>query len=57
MVRLFKEHGELLGYRRMQAYLRMAGFLLNHKTVLKLMRELGLKTKVLFTATLSFEKG
>jgi putative transposase len=34
------------GYRRMTNVLKSAGFTINHKTVLKLMRELGLLSKV-----------
>ena len=42
---LFFEHNRNYGYRRIYLELRNKGILINHKTVLKLMNELGLKGK------------
>lgn len=44
--RLFHEHKGRYGYRRIMWALRRQGYWLNHKTVQKLMRELGLKSTV-----------
>ncbi|EPM72049.1 ISPsy9, transposase OrfB, partial [Pseudomonas syringae pv. theae ICMP 3923] len=42
----FYEHKGRYGYRRITAALRRAGHLVNHKTVQKLMGQLGLKSLV-----------
>lgn len=46
MIELFKLHKQRLGYRSMQDNLRANGIKINHKTVLKLMKQLNLKCKV-----------
>jgi len=43
---IFEEHQGRYGYRRITIDLRNRGYLLNHKTVLKLMNQLGLKCMV-----------
>ena len=43
---IFYEHKERYGYRRITLELRRKGVLANHKLVLKLMNEMGLKGKV-----------
>ena len=43
---IFNQNKGRYGYRRMTLELRNRGLILNHKTVLKLMNELGLKCKV-----------
>ncbi len=43
---IFEEHQGRYGYRRITMELRNRGYLLNHKTVLKLMNQLGLKCLV-----------
>ncbi len=42
---VFKKHKGRYGYRRITDELHKAGYTINHKTVQKLMRELGLKGK------------
>lgn len=42
---LFNKHKCRYGYRRITIELRNLGYTINHKTVLKLMRELGLRAK------------
>jgi len=42
---LFEKHKYRYGYRRITIELRNMGYTINHKTVLKLMQELGLKAK------------
>jgi transposase InsO family protein len=42
---LFEENKQRYGYRRITALLRQKGIILNHKTVLKLMKSLNLKGK------------
>ena len=42
---IFTEHKERYGYRRILAIMRSKGYAINHKTVQKLMRSLGLKEK------------
>ncbi|WP_257215295.1 IS3 family transposase, partial [Pseudomonas syringae] len=42
----FYEHKGRYGYRRITAALRRAGHLVNHKTVQKLMGQLGLKSLI-----------
>ena len=42
---IFEAHKGRYGYRRVLSLLRAKGYLLNHKTVLKLMKSLGLKGK------------
>lgn len=43
---IFNMNKERYGYRRITATLKQLGYLINHKTVLKLMNELNLKCKV-----------
>jgi transposase InsO family protein len=43
---LYQEHKARYGYRRMTAALSQRGLVLNHKTVLKLMRQMGMLSKV-----------
>jgi transposase InsO family protein len=43
--RVFEENKQRYGYRRITALLRQKGIVLNHKTVLKLMKNLNLKGK------------
>lgn len=45
IVEVFKKHKGRYGYRRVTDELHKAGYTINHKTVQKLMRELGLKGK------------
>lgn len=40
---IYKEHRSLYGYRRITMQLKNEGIVVNHKTVLKLMSEMGLK--------------
>ncbi len=42
---IFIEHKERYGYRRILAIMRYRGYVINHKTVQKLMKSLGLKGK------------
>lgn len=42
---IYKEHRSLYGYRRITMQLKNEGIVVNHKTVLKLMSEMGLKGK------------
>ena len=42
---LFARHKGRYGYRRIMAIMRSKGYILNHKTILKLMKSLGLKGK------------
>ena len=42
---IFTEHKERYGYRRILAIMRNKGYAINHKTILKLMKSLGLKGK------------
>lgn len=42
MKSIFKESAESYGYRRMTTHLRDKGFIINHKTVLRLMKQMGL---------------
>ena len=42
---IFTEHKERYGYRRILAIMRSKGYAINHKTVQKLMKSLGLKGK------------
>ena len=42
---IFTEHKERYGYRRILAIMRKRGYGINHKTVQKLMKSLGLKGK------------
>lgn len=44
--RIFHEHKGRYGYRRVTIGLRRLGYLINHKTVYRLMQELGLKCLV-----------
>jgi putative transposase len=44
IVQLYQRHKGLLGYRRILLALRSKGFKINHKTVLKLMQQLRLKS-------------
>ena len=46
ITKIFHENKGRYGYRRIILELRNRGLLLNHKTVLRLMKELGLKCKV-----------
>lgn len=46
ILRIYKEHKGRLGYRRIKLELRNEGRCLNHKTVLKLMQELGIKSLI-----------
>ena len=46
IVKIFHEHKGRYGYRRIMWALRRLGYWLNHKTVQKLMNELGLKSTV-----------
>lgn len=43
---IFKKHRGNYGYRRIHLTLRKQGFQINHKTVLRLMREMGLQAEV-----------
>ena len=43
---LYHSHKGRLGYRRITLYLKEKGFIINHKTVLRLMRHLGLKSLI-----------
>ena len=43
---IFHHHKGRYGYRRITVLVRRAGFALNHKTVKRLMNELGLKSYV-----------
>ena len=43
---LYREHNGRYGYRRMRAALCHEGFVINHKTVRKLMKEEGLKCRI-----------
>ena len=45
IINIFNEHKGRYGYRRVYAIMRSKGICINHKTVQKLMRELGLKGK------------
>ncbi len=45
IINIFKQHKGRYGYRRIMTVLRTKGYLINHKTVLKLMKNLGLKGK------------
>ena len=45
IVAIFNEHKERYGYRRILAIMRKKGYEINHKTVQKLMKSLGLKGK------------
>ncbi len=45
ILEIFKKHKSRYGYRRITDELHKAGYTINHKTVQKLMRELGLKGK------------
>ncbi|MGM7724607.1 IS3 family transposase [Metabacillus sp. Hm71] len=51
---IFDEHRGRYGYRRITIELRNRGYLFNHKTVLRLMNELGLKCLVRITKYLSY---
>ena len=42
---IFTEHKERYGYRRILVIMRSKGYAINHKTVLNLMKSLGLKGK------------
>jgi len=46
ILRLYDRHKGLLGYRRIWLGLRLKGLVINHKTVLKLMRQLALRSVV-----------
>jgi len=46
VVEIFHQNKGRYGYRRITLELRNRGLVLNHKNVLKLMKELGLKSKV-----------
>ena len=43
---IYHKHKDIYGYRRITDELRKLGTLINHKTVLKLMRNLGLKSLI-----------
>lgn len=43
---IFHEHMGCYGYRRVTAEMHNRGFMLNHKTIQRLMGELGLKNKI-----------
>lgn len=43
---IFKEHKGRYGYRRIVAEMRNRGFIINHKTVLRLMKEMSLRCKI-----------
>lgn len=43
---VFRQSGETYGYRRVTLQLKEDGYEINHKTVARLMREMGLKTKM-----------
>lgn len=43
---IFHQHKGRYGYRRISVEIRNKGFIINHKTVLKLMTELGIKSQV-----------
>lgn len=43
---IYHRHKGRYGYRRITCALRMAGMIINHKRVQRLMRELGLRSKV-----------
>ena len=43
---IFHEHKGRYGYRRVTAEMHNRGFMLNHKTIQKLMGDLGLKSKI-----------
>ena len=45
ILEIFKKHRSRYGYRRITDELHKTGYTINHKTVQKLMRELGLKAK------------
>ncbi len=45
---IYHDHKGRYGYRRITLELRNQGFLINHKTVQRLMKELGLKTHQTF---------
>ena len=44
--KIYHYHKGRLGYRRITLEINKRGFIINHKTVLKLMRELGLKSLI-----------
>ncbi len=44
--RLYREHKGRMGYRRIKLQLRNEGMALNHKTVLRLMQELGIQSLI-----------
>lgn len=46
IVRIFQEHNGRYGYRRITAEMHNRGYPINHKTVQKLMKEVGLKCLV-----------
>lgn len=46
ILRIYKEHKGRLGYRRIKLVLRNEGRIVNHKTTLKLMQELGIKSLI-----------
>jgi transposase InsO family protein len=43
---IYHQHKGCYGYRRITAVLKQSGYQLNHKTVLKIMNELGLKSRI-----------
>ena len=45
IIEIFEVNKACYGYRRILAVLRQKGYIINHKTVLKLMNELGLQAK------------
>ena len=46
ITKIYHHHKGRLGYRRITLEVNKIGFIINHKTVLRLMRELGLKSLV-----------
>ncbi|MBL2068909.1 transposase, partial [Klebsiella pneumoniae] len=51
---IFQEHQGRYGYRRITLELRNQGYTINHKTVLRLMNQLGLKSLVRITKYRSY---
>lgn len=49
---IFHEHKGRYGYRRVTAEMHNRGFMLNHKTIQRLMDDLGLKSKIRITIPL-----
>lgn len=49
---IFHEHKGQYGYRRVTAEMHNRGFMLNHKTIQRLMDDLGLKSKIRITIPL-----